>query len=74
MTDRIVRRVRRDCIRSAGSYAKVEITMTKKQALKAVVFLGRFPLASGDGDLHHPDKRGCKGPFYRILCGKRKYD
>ena len=46
--------------------------MTKKQGTESGCFSDRFPLASGDGDLYHPDKRGCKGPVYRILCGKRK--
>lgn len=33
----------------------------KKTGTESGCFSGRFPLASGDGDLHHPDKRGCKG-------------
>ena len=35
----------------------------KKTGTESGCFSGRFPLASGDGDLHHPDKRSSSGYF-----------
>ena len=41
----------------------------KKTGTESGCFL-TVSLASGDGDLYHPDKRGCKGPVYRIYAEK----